>query len=51
MNGLVTFWTWAYLIGCGLFLVVAVIVAPLGWRDMIKLFRALDQAEESDESK
>jgi hypothetical protein len=35
------FWTWAYLIGGGSFALVAILVMPLGLRDLLRLMREL----------
>ena len=37
------FWTWTYIIGFGLFAVMAVFIIPLGLRDLIRLFADLNK--------
>lgn len=43
MEFLKDFWTWAYIIGIGLFALMAVIIIPLGLRDLIRLFADLNK--------
>ena len=49
METLRTFWTWAYLIGIGSFYLMVVIVIPLGFFDLMKLFRNLQEEEHGDD--
>lgn len=48
MEFLKDFWTWAYIIGMGLFAVMAVIIIPLGLRDLIRLFVHLNDDREGN---
>jgi len=40
------FWTFAYILGCGAFAVMACVVIPLGARDLLRLLRELRQDKE-----
>lgn len=46
MESLRTFWTWAYIVGIGSFYVMVVMVIPLGFRDLISLFRNLESEQD-----
>jgi len=48
METLQTFWTWAYLLGIGSFFLLVLVVIPLGFRDLIQLFRVLSQGKNDD---
>ena len=41
------FWTWIYLIGLGTFACIAVVMIPLGFRDLLQLLKELGEREES----
>jgi hypothetical protein len=43
MDSLKIFWTMAYIIGLALFAVMALIIIPLGFRDLIRLFARLNE--------
>ena len=56
MEGLQLFWTWAYLLGFGAFVIMAIVIIPLGFRDLLRLLKDLgidkhdkhDDASEAD---
>lgn len=49
MEAFQTFWGWAYVIGIGLFAAVAVVIVPLGFRDVLQLLRELsDEVNSGD---
>lgn len=50
MESLQSFWTWAYILGIGSFYVLVVAVIPLGFRDLLQLFRDLSTDHEDDAS-
>ena len=39
------FWTWVYLLGLGGFACIAVVLIPLGFRDLLQLLRELGEDE------
>lgn len=41
METLITLWGWIYGIGLGVFFLVALVIVPLGARDLRALFRSL----------
>jgi hypothetical protein len=41
MNELATFWKWAYILGLGSYALIAIVVIPLGVRDLVRMFRLL----------
>ncbi len=43
MDSLKTFWSMAYIIGLALFALMALIIIPLGFRDLIRLFAHLNE--------
>jgi len=43
MDFLQDFWTWAYIIGLALFALMALIIIPLGLRDLVRLFAHLNE--------
>lgn len=43
MQGLQEFWTWVYIIGFGAFAAVAIVVIPLGFRDLLQLLKELGE--------
>jgi hypothetical protein len=43
MDGWITFWKIAYVIGMGSFFVLAIVIVPLGARDLLALFRHLER--------
>jgi len=49
VEGWLTFWKWAYLIGLISFAVLVVAVIPLGARDLIRLFRHLERRDPQDD--
>jgi len=49
METLQTFWTWAYLLGLSSFFLLVLVVIPLGFRDLIQLFRVLRSGENDDD--
>jgi hypothetical protein len=53
MDGVQQFWTWAYLLGFGAFVVMAIIIIPLGLRDLLRLLKDLgsnDHGEDEDDA-
>jgi hypothetical protein len=46
VDGWIILWKWAYLIGLISFAVLAVVVVPLGARDLLALFRHLKSRDE-----
>ena len=48
METLQTFWTWVYFLGIGSFYLLVLVVIPLGFRDLIQLFRVLKKGENDD---
>ena len=46
MDAWIEFWKYACLIGFGSFCVLALVIAPLGARDLVRLFRHLGRREE-----
>lgn len=38
-----TVWTWIYIIGLGSFALVAAIIIPLGFKDLVRLLRELNE--------
>ena len=42
MNGWITFWTWVYIIGCSLVVLMVLILVPFGIRDLARLYRLLN---------
>ena len=46
MDGWVTFWKIACIIGFGSFFVLALVVIPLGAKDLLALFRHLGRGED-----
>jgi len=47
IEGWVSLWTWIYALGLGSFLVLAVVMAPLGARDVRRMLRAVELEERS----
>jgi hypothetical protein len=43
MDNWITFWEIAYVVGLGSFFVLAVLIVPLGARDLVRLFKHLDR--------
>ena len=41
MESFMQFWTWAYLLGFGAFVLMALVILPLGARDLLRLLREL----------
>jgi len=48
MNSWITFWKWAYIFGLGSFFLLAIVILPLGLRDLLVLFRHLAKQREKD---
>ena len=48
MESFQSFWTWAYILGIGCFYLLVLAVIPLGFRDLLHLFRALNKDREDD---
>ena len=46
MDDLITTWKWIYTIGLVAFAVLAVVIIPLGARDLIALFKSLGRKKE-----
>ena len=46
MADLLTTWKWIYTIGLATFAVLAVVIIPLGARDLIALFKSLGEKKE-----
>ena len=42
MDFLQDFWTWVYIVGLAMFALMALIIIPLGLRDLIRLFAHLN---------
>ena len=51
MEGLKLFWTWAYVLGFGAFAVMALIIIPLGMRDLIRLLKDLGSHDRDEGEK
>jgi len=50
MDALITFWIWVYALGIASFCVLAIILIPLGARDLGALFRSLSgDTEDQDD--
>ena len=49
MNGLQQFWTWVYLLGIGAFVIMTVVIIPLGFRDLLRLLKDLGAGEQDGE--
>jgi hypothetical protein len=47
MDGWQSLWTWIYVIGFGAFVVMAVVIIPLGFKDLMRLLKEL-AADEDD---
>jgi len=43
MDGWITFWRFAYIIGLSSFFLLAIVIVPLGARDLVRLFKHLDR--------
>ena len=50
MENLIHFWTWVYVIGIGGFYLLALILIPLGARDLVSLFRTLKRGSSNDDA-
>ena len=48
MENLQRFWTWTYLLGCGAFVVMAIVIVPLGLRDLVRLLHDLGSDDHAD---
>jgi len=48
MDALRDFWTWAYIIGLATFALMALVIIPLGLRDLVRLLNHLNQDHRSD---
>ena len=46
MESLQSFWTWMYILGVGSFYLLVLAVIPLGFRDLLHLFRDLNQGHQ-----
>lgn len=46
MDAFITFWTWVYALGIASFCVLAIVLIPLGARDLAALFRSLSSDAE-----
>jgi hypothetical protein len=46
--GWISLWTWIYALGLGSFLVLAVVMVPLGARDVWRLLRAIERESERE---
>jgi hypothetical protein len=49
MESFMQFWTWAYLLGFGAFVLMSLIILPLGARDLLRLLRELDSDKRADD--
>ena len=47
MNGWITFWQWLYILGLGSFFLLVLAIIPFGARDLMRLFRHLDQEKDT----
>ena len=43
----ISFWKWSYIIGMASFFALVVILIPLGARDLISMFRRLEQEDDT----
>ena len=43
MEALCSFWTWVYIIAIGAFYILVLAVIPLGFRDLVILFKHLNK--------
>ena len=50
MESLYAFWTWAYILAIGAFYLTVLVIVPLGFRDLLHLFRALRKPPDDVES-
>lgn len=50
----IVLWKWIFLVGLVSFFVLVVVIIPLGWRDLVRLFARLraggDRSVESDDA-
>ena len=50
INTWIEIWKWVLIIGLGSFFLLAIVVLPLGARDLVRLFRRLDDpSRDSDD--
>ena len=49
-DSLIAVWSWIYALGLGSFFVVAVVLIPLGARDVWRLYRSASDAGEEERS-
>lgn len=50
MESLVTFWGWIYFVGLASFFILALVIVPLGGRDLILLFKSLSRRRDDGET-
>ncbi|NOY29569.1 MAG: hypothetical protein GXP28_05150 [Planctomycetes bacterium] len=48
MDGWIELWAWVYKIGLGAFYLTAIVIIPLGARDMWRMFRELSEQNDSE---
>jgi len=48
MDGWIELWSWVYKIGLGTFYLMAIVIIPLGARDMWQMFRELNHRNGSE---
>lgn len=46
MDALQQFWTWVYILGLGIFALVALAIIPLGLRDLFRLLKELSASDQ-----
>jgi hypothetical protein len=49
MESFMQFWTWVYVVGLGAFVLMAIVILPLGARDLLRLLRELDSDKRADD--
>lgn len=47
MNVWIDIWQWLYILGLGSFFLLVLAIIPLGARDLLRLFRHLDQQKDT----
>ena len=51
MESLRQFWTWFYVFGIGSFCLMAMVIVPLGFRDLLRLFMELNKNRRGGEER
>ena len=49
--GWIEFWKWLLIVGLGSFFLLVLVVLPLGARDLVRLFRRLEDPEHERDEK